>query len=135
MATHNLSVILTGNATNLRSVLAAAGRDVKAFSGQVEAVGVSGQTSGKLLKQGLSLGIMAVGAAMAYSVGQAIGFETELRNIQSLTQQSDASLMALGDQIVSISTRLPQSAETLAAAFYEITSSGFEGANAMMVME
>src|SRR5690606_36423077 len=135
MTTHNLAVVLTGNATNLRGALTAAGRDVKAFGTEVKTAGASASTSSRLMQQGLKVGILAVGAAAAYSVNQAIKFETELRNIQSLTKQSEASLGDLGSTLIGLSTRLPQDATTLAQGFYDIASSGFEGADAMMVLE
>jgi TP901 family phage tail tape measure protein len=135
MSVHNLSVILTGNSTSLRSSLLAAGRDVEKFEKQVQSSGSSAGKAGSLLSSGLKVGVLAVGAAMAYSIGQAVAFDTELRNLQSITKQTDSEIAAVGDTLVGLSTQLPQSAKTLAAGLYDIASSGFAGAEGLEVLE
>lgn len=132
---HNLSVVLTGNATSLRSTLNTAGREVQGFTRTVENAGKTGASSGALLKQGLAAGIVAVGLAMAYSIGQAAKLDTQMRNIQSITKQSDAEIAGLSKTLVGMSTELPQAADTLAEGLYNIASSGFAGADGLKVLD
>lgn len=135
MSTHNLSVILTGNTTSLKGALTTAGREVQQFEKKVQNAGTSGAKAGSMMKTGLAVGIVAVGAGIAYSIGQAVAFDKELRNIQSITKQTDAEIGALGKTLVGLSTELPQSAQTLAAGLYDIASSGFQGAEGLKVLE
>ena len=135
MSTHNLSVVLTGNTTSLKSALMAGGREVETFNKKVQSTGQVGASTGKLLKMGLAAGVLAVGAAMVFSIGQAVAFDREMRNVQSITKVSDAELGNMGETLIDMSTRLPQSAKTLAEGLYQIASSGFQGAEGMEVLE
>ncbi len=132
---HNLAVVITGNTTSLKGALTTAGRDVQKFEKQVENSGKSGAKAGSLLKNGLATGIVAVGIGIAYSIGQAVAFDKELRNIQSITKDTDAEIAQVGKTLVGMSTQLPQSAKTLAAGLYDIASSGFQGAEGLKVLE
>lgn len=135
MSTHNLSVIMTGNATSLRGALMASGREVDSFTKKVENSGKSGMKAGQLLKMGFAAAAVAVGVALAYSVAQAAAFDKEMRNVQSITKVSDSQLQDMGSTLIDMSTKLPQSATTLAAGLYEIASSGFQGADGLKVLE
>lgn len=135
MSQHNLSVVLTGNATSLRSTLLAAGREVEGFGKKVESSGRSAQKMGSMLATGLKAGVVAVGLAMAYSIAQAVGFDKAMRNVQSITKNTDAELRVMGKSLIQMSTELPQSAKTLAEGLYDIASSGFAGAEGMTVLE
>jgi TP901 family phage tail tape measure protein len=126
---------MTGNATSLRGALTAAGRDVNTFTKQVHNAGSTGKSTGQILKMGLAVAVLAVGAAMLYGITQAAAFDRELRNVQSITKESDASLQATGKTLISISQRLPQSAKTLAEGLYQISSSGFQGAAGLEILE
>lgn len=135
MSVHNIAVVMTGNATSLRSALLTAGRDVGAFTKQVDAVGTTGSRVGSILQTGLKAGVLAVGVAMAYGVAKASELDTALRNVQSITKESDEQLKRTSATLVGMSTRLPQSAKTLAEGLYNIASSGFQGAEGLMVLE
>lgn len=134
-STHNLSVILTGNSTSLRSALMTAGREVKTFGKEVESTGKSAGRMGNLMGTALKTGIIAVGVALAYSIGQAIGFDKAMRNVQSITKNTDGEIRTIGKSLIDMSTKLPQSAKTLAEGLYDIASSGFQGAEGMKVLE
>lgn len=135
MSVHNLSVILTGNATSLKTALNTAGREVSSFKKDVDGLGTSSAKTSDLLKMGFAAAAVAVGVALIYSTVQAAAFDREMRNVQSITKVSDAELKTMGKTLVSMSTTLPQSAKTLAEGLYDIASSGFQGAAGLKVLK
>lgn len=135
MSVHNLSVILTGNATSLKGALNTAGREVSYFKKDVEGLGASSSKTSDLIKVGLATAAVAVGVALAYSTIQAAAFDREMRNVQSITKVSDAELKTMGKTLVGMSTTLPQSAKTLAEGLYDIASSGFQGSAGLKVLK
>ena len=61
-----------------------------------------------------------------------------MRNIQSISKQTDAEIAQLSDTFVEMSTDMSKTTDTaknLAAGFYQVQSSGFAGADAMIVLE
>ncbi len=87
----------------------------------------------------LSAAVTAPLALMGKSAVQAAtDLDREMRNIQSISKQTDTEIAALSDTFVSMSmdiTRTTDSAANLAAGFYDIQGSGFAGAAAMQVLE
>jgi TP901 family phage tail tape measure protein len=134
MASRNINVLLTGNATSLRSTLVAAGRDVEAFERKAEGLGKSGSRSMQLWSGAAKAGGLVVAAALTYAVFKAAEFETQMQNVNSISKLSEGALASLGDEVVNLSTQLPQSAADLAAGLYDIASSGFQGAEGLMIL-
>jgi TP901 family phage tail tape measure protein len=79
--------------------------------------------------------ISGVGRAFSAVSDAVIDFDRNMRNVQSITLQSDRSLSRMGDTILGLSNRLPQSASELSAGLYDIASSGFKGAAGVRVLE
>lgn len=133
-----LQVVLTGNATSLRGTLAVAARETKAFTREVEAsngrVAASAQKAGLSVKQ-LAAGAVAVAAAIGYAVVQAAKFDAAMRNVNSLAGLSERQFGRLSAQVLAMSQRLPQSAETLAQGLYDIVGSGFAAGDALTVLD
>ena len=93
------------------------------------------QSIGTGLTMGLTLPLAGVGIAAGKA---ATDLDTAMRNIQSISKQSDESLAGMQDTFVAMSTNLNvtrDSAVNLASGFYQIQSSGFAGADAMAVLE
>ena len=134
-ATHNIGVVLTGNATSLQQTLITAGRQVETFEHQVESAGATGSRMGTILKAGAAAGAVAVGAALVYSAAKAAEFETKMRNVNSISKLSEAAFRAQSDAVLEMSTRVPQSAAELADGLYDIASSGFQGAQGLQILE
>ncbi len=91
------------------------------------------------LGQDLSLKVtaplVAIGTA---SVKMAMDLDESMRNIQSVGGQTEEELQALSDLFVDMSTDITKttdSAQNLADAFYDIQGSGFEGADALKILE
>ncbi len=131
----NINVVLTGNATSLRGAMMAAGHEVDQFTQKVDNAGKSGISKGKLLGAAFLTAGVAVAAGLGFAIAAAAKFDTQMRNVQSITHESDASLQATGETLVNLSTRLPQSAATLAEGLYQIASSGFKGADGLKILE
>jgi TP901 family phage tail tape measure protein len=135
MSLYNIAVKFTGNASSLRSTLAAAGADVKTFTKDTDMAGKSAGEAGSLMKIGLAAGATVAAAALGYSIAKAMAFDTQMRNVQSITKESDASLHKMGNTLLNLSTQLPQSATNLAEGLYNIASSGFSGADGLLVLK
>ncbi len=135
MALKVISVVLTGDASSLRSQLALAAREVDAFGKKVSGVNASASGSAGLLASGFAAAGVAVAAATAYAVKGAADFEAAMRNVNSISGLSEASFEKLSKSVLSLSTSLPQSATTLAKGLYEIASSGFQGAEGLEVLQ
>ncbi len=87
----------------------------------------------------LSAAVTAPLALMGKSAVQAAtDLDREMRNIQSISKQTDTEIAALSDTFVRMSmdaSITTDSAVKLAAGFYDIQGSGFAGAAAMQVLE
>lgn len=79
--------------------------------------------------------IAAAGAAgagsMAVFTKNAISFETEMRNVNSILGESEGGFGRLKGEILDLAQTVPKTAEDLAGAAYEIVSSGFTSAAEM----
>ena len=107
----------------------------KAGRNMAQNMGAAAFSAGRAMTMGLTLPLAGIGYAAAKA---ATDFDKEMRNIQSISKQSEASLKDLGDAILDMSTDMSKttdSAANLAAGFYQIQSSGFAGADAMKVLE
>ena len=92
-------------------------------------------TLGGDLTRNLTLPLAALGGVAAKS---AIDLDREMRNIQSISKQTDGEIAELSGSFLDMSTdirKTTDSAKNLAAGFYQIQSSGFEGSAAMDVLE
>ena len=86
-----------------------------------------------LIAGGLMAGAVA-GVGIA-SIKMAAQFETSMRNVNSISKLSEQQFAAISDEVLQLSTRMPQSAKALADGLYDIASSGFAGADGMKVLE
>lgn len=133
-AGRNISVILTGNTTQLRAALLMASNDINAFTRNAEATSA---TTSKLTQAMTVLakgGALALAAGFAYSAGEAAKFEKQMRNVNSISHLTEQQLVTLSKQTRELSTRLPQSADELARGLYDIASSGFQGSAGLEVL-
>lgn len=90
---------------------------------------------GSDLTRNLTLPLTLIGGA---AMKAATELDTEMRNIQSISKETDAEIAELSDTFLDMSTDITKTTDTaknLAAGFYQIQSSGFAGAAAMEVLE
>ena len=97
---------------------------IKLHAEDIRRVGMSMTVAGGVIAAGLGKAVMS-----------AAEFETQMRNVDSILKMTEAQLHATSAEVIALSTRLPQSAATLAAGLYDIASSGFEGADGLKVLE
>lgn len=123
----SLKAIVTAETSGMESGFDRAALLVEKFGGGLE-------KAGKAMTAALTVPIVA-GAALS---GRAlIGLDREMRNIQSISKETDEATEALRRQFVAISTDITKttdSADELARGFYDIQSSGFAGEGAMKVL-
>jgi TP901 family phage tail tape measure protein len=132
---NTISVLLTANASPLRTQLAAASADVNRFGRQVQGAN-SGMTSTAKVAAaaGLALGVAFV-SAFASSVKGAIEFERRMRNVNSISGLTDAQLGKLSKTVLDMARNSTQSVNTLAEGLYDVASSGFQGAEGIKVLD
>lgn len=128
--------------TEIATLFARIGADVSGLTNGLAQARSSlmsaGQTigiTGAALTVGLTWPLQKMGSAAAKA---SIDLDEQMRNIQSISRQTDGEIAALSDTFVTMSTDLTKttdSAKNLAAGFYQIQSSGFTGADGMMVLE
>jgi len=80
-------------------------------------------------------GLYALRLAFNEVVRPAIEFDTALRQIWTITQTTWGEMEKLGKTLRSLSVQFGKSAAEIAWGYYEIKSSGFEGADALKVLE
>lgn len=109
---------------------------VKNLNGEMKGLG---KTSNFLTSQFESLKGVLAGAAFTFftkgALDQFAEFDTAIRNVWTLTDQTEAQMESMGDSIRAMSLELPSSATDMANAMYEIASAGVDTANAMKVLE
>lgn len=132
MADERLTFILeardltSGVTRNVRGEISGLGGAVGGLKKQF----VTGVAGGNLL----ATGIQRLTTAIGDSVGEAVEFQTDMLNVNSIVHESEAQFAATSNQVLDLSKTLPQSATTLAKGLYDISSSGFAGADAMKVL-
>ncbi|MGW0822512.1 phage tail tape measure protein [Streptomyces sp. NPDC002845] len=114
--------------TAARNAQTAARRTARA---EAELAAARNQRAASLAQNGL-----IISAVLGVGVANAIALEREMANVMTISQQiTGDNIEAFTDQIVELSTQLPQTAEQLAQGLYQIVSTGFDGAEAMMILK
>lgn len=119
-----LSVALRADVANYQ-------RNMDSAASSTDKVGKSWLSTSKLAKAGVA----AIGVAAVALVNSSIKYQTAMLNVQSLGTETDASMKRLSASVLDLSTKLPQSAQTLAEGLYDIESSGFAGSAALTVLQ
>lgn len=89
--------------------------------------------------KGIAVGSAAAAAAIAAfavdAVKNAVAFEKAMLNVNSIAKLTPEAFAGLQKSVLELSKTLPQSAETLAQGLYDISSSGFAGAEGLKVLD
>jgi TP901 family phage tail tape measure protein len=90
----------------------------------------------------MGTGMLVAGGAIAgglgMAMGAAVGLDTSMRNIQSISKMTDAEIKTLSGDVLGLAKSgesAGQSAGSMASALYDIYSSGFKGAGAMDLLK
>jgi TP901 family phage tail tape measure protein len=94
---------------------------------------------GKIAGAGLALmaierAFQGISNAIENSIGKAADFQTAMAHIAGLTNTSGDAIAGLSKQVLQMASSMGQSPQKLAEALYFISSSGFEGADAMNIL-
>lgn len=79
---------------------------------------------------------MAMGAGIGYATKLAVDFEYAMTEVWTLMDEvNEKGFKEMSKAVLKLSTEVPQSADVLARAMYDIVSAGFRAAEAMKVLE
>jgi TP901 family phage tail tape measure protein len=139
MATRALTVLLTGDSTQLKksfdSAVASATKaqaGLAASGASIERTGRRISGVGKTLNRNVTLPIAALGAV---SIKAAVDFEASMRNVNSIAGLSEKKFASLSKEVKGLAGETAQSPQTLAEGLYDLVSSGFEADEAMTVLK
>ena len=124
MATNELKVLLTGDASRLSASLNTASSKLKSFGKKVTGVGTS------LSK--LSLPLALAGSA---AIKMGVDFDKSMTKIKSLVGVASAEVDKMGEAAKKMASETGVSANDAAEALFFITSAGLRGSEAMDVLE
>lgn len=82
---------------------------------------------------GLGATIAPLAGAFTLATNNALGFTEQLANIQSITQQSDADIAALGETLLGLDNRF--TGQQTAGAFYDIVGSVADASTHMAILD
>ena len=77
----------------------------------------------------------AIGATMGLAAREAAGFESEMRNVNSILHESEEGFAALSKAVLGLSGKTGKAPQDLARGLYDIASSGFSGAEGLQILE
>ncbi len=135
MSFRTIEVRLTASIAQYQAQLGAAAAQTRSFGQDVVKAAGEGNKAMEALGKGLLVAGGLIAGGLAISVTKAMEFEREMRNVNSITKQSEAAFAATSQQVLALSRTVPQSASTLAKGLYDIASSGFAGAEGMEILE
>lgn len=135
MAFENYSVQLTGDASGIAAAAARGTAAIRGYGGVVGQVAGTVARSAALMQFGLVGALAAITLGLKSTIGEAIEFEVQMRNANSIMHQSEVQFEATSDAILDLSEKVPQTAQQLAKGLYDVASSGFQGADGLQVLE
>ncbi|MFD5425354.1 phage tail tape measure protein [Streptomyces sp. NPDC127084] len=139
---YTLYVQVQAGVTGLVGGLRTAAGQVTAFGGQVRrldgdlnALAARSERTRRAMATGFTVMGVALGGAFALGVRNAIELEKHMANVMTISKEiNSTNISHFTDQIVELSTQLPQSADQLAEGLYQVVSTGFDGADAMSIL-
>jgi TP901 family phage tail tape measure protein len=109
-------------------------------TGSMKAKGILASLSQNVTKMDVFAGL-GLSATLAFAkVGkEAYNFskkyETAMKEVQTISDAVKANYKGVSDEIINLSTKVPDAADKLAKAYYQIVSAGYDGAEAMKMLE
>lgn len=100
--------------------------------GMTQKFGAVAQSTGRMMTRGLSLPLIAIGAA---SVKLAADFDQSMRNVNSIAKLPAKQFDAMRESVLKMSKDIGKAPKDLADGLYDIASSGFQGAAGLKVLE
>lgn len=111
-----------------------AGAQLGTLGGQATSAAASAARLGNSMQLvgGIAAAALAIGLVAA--IDAAIKFDAAMHNVASIDATVAANMATTEQQVLNLSKTLPQSAQTLAEGLYNISSSGFYGADALNIL-
>ena len=104
----------------------------RATGEKMQSVGGKMAGTGAVASATVTAPLVAIGGAATRAF---LDFNAQMANVSTLVDTSRESMKAMGDDVVSISKRVPVALADLAAGLYDIRSAGIPAADAMSVLE
>jgi TP901 family phage tail tape measure protein len=129
-----IGVKITGDATSLMSALARSTQAIRQFESGATASAGRFATAWKVGLAAATVTVLVLVASLTSAGVAAAGFESRMRNVNTLVRESDAGLASISQSVLEMSKRLPTGANNLAEGLYQVASSGFAGAEGLTVL-
>jgi TP901 family phage tail tape measure protein len=135
----NISVVLSANSTSFVAQMRTASMAVSQFGDEAWDTATRTDTASRKTLDTVGKLSLALSAGLAVALGASVvvaaQFEKEMRNVASISPTVQKNFDSISDSLVDMSRQMPQSAKVLAQGLYDITSSGFDGAEAMTILK
>lgn len=119
-----LEAIITADDRQYQKTLDGAEARIRSFSSNMQSLG-----------RDLSLAITApIAAAFVLATKEFVGFDEQMRNVNSIAKQSEAVFNSMSQEVLDLSVEYGKSASDLASGLYDINSSGYLAADAVTVL-
>ena len=105
---------------------------VKTANQSVERISKSAQKMGADLSMRVTAPIIAMGTASVYAFGK---FDSEVRNVMTLLDESQESMASISSGILDVSKRVPVAISDISGALYDVRSAGISAADQFEVLE
>ena len=105
---------------------------VKTANQSVERISKSAQKMGADLSMRVTAPIIAMGTASVYAFGK---FDSEVRNVMTLLDESQESMASISSGILDVSNRVPVAISDISSALYDVRSAGISAADQFEVLE
>jgi TP901 family phage tail tape measure protein len=99
-----------------------------------ERKGISATAINGLLQKS-TFAALGFGAAIGLATKSFAGFDEQMHNVASISDDASGALTTMRDHVLELSKQTGQAPEDLAKALYDIVSSGFDGANALKLLD
>ncbi|WP_327297778.1 phage tail tape measure protein [Streptomyces sp. NBC_01197] len=126
---------LVGGLRTAAGQVTAFGGQVRRLDGDLNGLAARSERTRRAMATGFTVMGVALGGAFVMGVRSAIELEKHMANVMTISQEiNNTNIEQFTNQIVDLSTQLPQSADQLAEGLYQIVSTGFDGADAMTIL-
>ncbi|GAO08686.1 phage tail tape measure protein [Streptomyces lydicamycinicus] len=126
---------LVGGLRTAAGQVTAFGGQVRRLDGDLNQLAARSDRTRRAMATGFTVMGAALGGAFVMGVRSAIELEKHMANVMTISKEiNSTNVSRFTDQIVELSTQLPQSADQLAEGLYQVVSTGFDGADAMTIL-
>ncbi|MEU2558436.1 phage tail tape measure protein [Streptomyces longispororuber] len=127
---------LVGGLRTAAGQVTAFGGQIRRLDGDLNQLAARSDQTRRAMVTGFTVAGAALGGAFLIGVHNAIELEKRMANVMTISKEiNNANLQGFTDQIVELSTQLPQTADQLAEGLYQVVSTGFDGSDAMTILK